>query len=340
MKERRREIRYGAKLLMVMAIAATGLGGCTSMKENGVDPIDWYRDLSGASAHDAQDQAATNSQNLKEGNKEPYPNLASVPPVPDNAISKADREKLAQSLVADRQNAKYSDQQLRAGENMSAVPPPPAVAAAAAQSGTIAAVPAAPVSQQAMAPPPKAKAKKHAQTKRGAEPPPRESSLQSPSIGAMPEGQQGQAPPPAPPGTPKRAKKPQSEELAAAAPSRSDAEAVAPSGPGNIVVHAAQINFSPGPFRARISVADRKQLEEVAERAMRNNARIRVVGHGGAAAQGDLSQREFQSFDAALDNAKAVAVALTKLGVPASRIDVETAAKVNSPDGAEIFLEY
>ncbi|HEX4112051.1 MAG TPA: hypothetical protein VH020_05895 [Stellaceae bacterium] len=323
MMERRREIRFGAKLLMVLGLAAMGLGGCSSMKDSGVDPIEWYRDLSGSSAHDAQDKAAANSENLKEGNKEPYPNLASVPPVPDTAISKADREKMAQNLIADRQNAQYTDQQLRAGQNMAAVPPPDAATTAA----TLAAVSPAPVKQQALATPAKvAKPKKHAQAKRGSEQPARESSLKSPAIGAMPEGEQAHAPPPAPPGTPR------SEELAAAVPSAGSER--------NVMVQAAQINFSPGPFRARMSPADRKQLEEVAQRAIANNARIRVVGHGGAAAQGDLSQREFQSFDAALDNAKAVALALTKLGVPASRIDVETAAKVNSPNGADIFLEF
>jgi outer membrane protein OmpA-like peptidoglycan-associated protein len=329
MMERRREIRFGAKLVMALGVAALALGGCSSMKDSGMDPIEWYRDLSGESAHDVQDKAAANSENLKEGNKEPYPNLASVPPVPDTAISKADRDKLAQSLIADRQNAQYTDQQLRAGQNMAAVPPPAAVTAAAAQAATPA--PVAPVKQQALATPAKpAKPKKHTQAKRGSEPPPRESSLKPPPIGAMPQGEQAQAPPPAPPGTPTST--PRSEEVANAVPPVG--------GERNIVVRAAQINFSPGPFRARIPEADRKQLEEVAQRAIANNARIRVVGHGGAAAQGDLSQREFQSFDAALDNAKAVALVLTKMGVPASQIDVETAANVNSTDAAEVFLEY
>ena len=74
--------------------------------------------------------------------------------------------------------------------------------------------------------------------------------------------------------------------------------------------------------------------------AERNHARVRVVGYGGAPAAGDLAQREFQSFNAALDNAKAVGIELAKLGVPPSRIDIETVANVNSSDRAEVFVEY
>jgi hypothetical protein len=72
---------------------------------------------------------------------------------------------------------------------------------------------------------------------------------------------------------------------------------------------------------------------------MRDNARIRIVGHGGGAGEGDPAQQKFESFDVALDNAKSVAVALTRLGMPANRIVVETAAKADSSDRADIYLE-
>ncbi|HEY5209373.1 MAG TPA: hypothetical protein VIJ42_08015 [Stellaceae bacterium] len=375
----RRRGRFGIKLTMALATAAIGLGGCSSMKSDGVDPIEWYRDLSGNSANDAKDQTA-NAQNLKEGSKEPYPNLASVPTVPSTAITKADREKMVQSLIADRQNAQYTDQQLRAGQNMSAIPAPPPPAAVAAspppvparmaaarqdRPGKMTAAPRAPVQAETLplasadpAPATRKVAsdtkkraddtkKKRATNKRGTEARPAESSLKSPSLGPMPTGEQAEAPPPVPPGVPhsvRRVVRPRSEELAAAGPARSD---VMPASPragggdsGGVTVQAAEINFTPGPFRARILPADQKQLTDVAQMVMHNNGRIRVVGHGGATAQGDLAQRQFQSFNAALDNAKAVALALTKLGVPASRIDVETEANVNSPDRADIFVQY
>jgi hypothetical protein len=396
--------RVGAKVAMLMAVAAIGLGGCSEMKSSGVDPIDWYRDLSGISADDTKDQAP-NSKNLAEGSKEPYPNLASVPKLPDNAITKADREKIAQSLVADRQNAQYTDEQLHAGQNMAAIPPPspePRVAAGPASkpaaptpvpASKVAAAPAsapkiatAPVKQEVLPPPaapapkvataspqvppepkmaqtasapqvaqttpprpqaaPKKKAddakKKQATVKRGSEKQPEESALRAPTLGAMPAGEEARTPPPAPSEArhvkTRPARTPRPEELAAAAPSRSDVEAANPR--GNAAAQTVEISFAPGPFRARILPAAHKQLVDVAKIVERNNGRVRVVGYGGAPAQGDAAQREFQAFNAALDNAKAVGVELAKLGVPPNRIDIETAANVNSPDRAEVFVEY
>ncbi len=420
-----RQNRTGVTVAMLMAAAAIGLTACDTVKSSGVDPIDWYRDLSGDAKNDPQDQAA-NSKNLKEGSKEPYPNLASVPKQPDNAITKADRDKMAQSLVADRQNAQYTDQQLRAGQNLQAVAPPapespassapkvatappPAPAAASTPPQKTAATrppapptekmpavpvppvkqevlpapnqtasanppPASPVSapsaasparsasapskptvqppaqQVAMAPivdekdhaqaqavKPKAdepkkqaakpktdeqKKQQQARVKRGAEPPPEESALRPPAIGTMPTGEESRAAPPPP------------EEVAAAPPPRTDVDG-AKGGTGRSI----EIDFAPGPFKARILPADHNRLAEVAKLAQRSNARIRIVGYGGAAGHGDSAEREFQSFNAALDNAKAVGIELAKLGVPASRIDIETKANINSPDRAVIFVE-
>lgn len=417
-KKRHRD-RFAVKVALLCAVAAIGLTGCGDSKSAGMDPIDWYRDLSGDSKNDIQDKAA-NSKNLNEGSKEPYPNLASVPKQPENVITKADRDKMAQGLAADRQNAQYTDQQLRAGQNLQAVAPPPpeapaskvaavpapapvpalastrrtaavasAPASTSASSAPPRAAPVTPVKQESLpspqrtaaanpspapasaspapktpqmaaaaprspAPPPQEQRadvtspaspkpkkddtrKRQEQVKRGSEQAPEESSLRPPSIGVMPEGQEAQQapPPPVSPAAPKRAARPsRSEEVAEAAPSRSDVE----SSKGG--VRTIEIKFTPGPFKARILPADHNRLVEVAKLAERNKARVRIVGYGGAPAQGDVAQREFQSFNAALDNAKAVGIELAKLGVPASRIDIETKANVNSPDRAEIFVEY
>jgi hypothetical protein len=188
----------------------------------------------------------------------------------------------------------------------------------------------------------KRKKEKEAKIKRGSEAPPVESSLRPPSIGALPEGEDVRAAPPPPPGTPgatvRSARAPRSEEMAAATPPRSDVEAAAP--PSRPKPQTAEIRFTPGPYRARILAADHQQLVQLAAAVRRNNGRVRVVGYGGAPAAGDPSQREFQSFNAALDNAKAVGIELAKLGVPPSHIDIETNANVNSPDRAEVFVEY
>jgi hypothetical protein len=306
-----------------------------------------------------------------------------VPAPPDAAMTKIERQKLAQGLVADRQNAQYTDQQLRAGQNMAAIPPPapeqpakPAPAAAktaapkaAPPPAAAAAKPAAPApapppaaaakpkpapAETAEAKPPKkaktpppddgapaqaASAKPSPRAKRGAEAPPQESSLRPPETRDMPVGEALRQPPPSPVA---RGKSEKREQLAAATPPEGDAETMAPArGPRpGISMEVAEIGFSKGPFRGKILDRDRKQLADAAKLALDNHATVRVIGYGGAPAGGDLSQREFQSFGAALDNAKAVAVALTELGVPANRIDIETVAKVNSADRADIFVEY
>lgn len=395
MVKRRRQHHAGVKILILMAGAAICLSGCGDSKSSGADPIEWYRDLNGDSRNDLKDKAAANSKNLEQGGKMPYPNLASVPKEPDNAITKVDRNKMAQSLIADRTNAQYTDEQLRAGQNMQAVAaplpevpmPPPNAAAASATTQTpavtqvaptaapkVAAAPAQPVKQEPLPPaapaprgqqmaaipsaaqptgdkttddaappdqaPKKSDAKKK-QVKRGSEPPPQESSLQSPTITAMPKGEEAQEPPPPPPvatpsGSNGTARSSHTDEVAAATPSHRDVDAAKRSG-GQTV----EIKFTPGPSRGRILDAEHNRLVQVARLVERNNnARVRIVGYAGAPAQGDKTQREFQSFNAALDNAKAVGIELAKLGVPPSRIDIETKANASSADRAEIFVEY
>lgn len=87
-----------------MLAVSAGLSGCDV--PNWANPVQWYRDVSGASADDPK-SSARNTQNLQKSGADDYPNLASVPPPPTNALSSADREKLRNSLAADRANAKY-----------------------------------------------------------------------------------------------------------------------------------------------------------------------------------------------------------------------------------------
>ncbi|HXE17236.1 MAG TPA: hypothetical protein VN632_08395 [Stellaceae bacterium] len=396
MVKKRRGKRAGITSAVLLAAMAIGLSGCGS----GADPIALYRDLSGNSSADAKDKAP-NSQNLTQGAKEPYPNLASVPKQPDSALTKVDRDRMAKGLIADRQNAQYTDEQLHAGQDLHAIPPPPpepklasspskqstpktAQAALPPSPPPAAAPPKAapkpgPVKQEALAPPPAAaspvpqpspsvarepppapkiastpasknagaktadkkkddtKKKKEAKVKRGAEPPPAESALRSPTLGAMPTGQDVRTPPPQPPGTPNAPSRAEArrhgEEVAAAAPPRSDVDGKR----GRSLV--TEIRFAPGPFRARLTSADKGRLAEIAKMVAHNSGRVRIVGYGVAAPNGDQAQREFQSFNAALDNAKAVGIELARLGVPASRIDIETARGASSSDRAEVFVE-
>ena len=147
----------------------------------------WYRDVSGTSHDDAQDANQRNQQNLEAGSKQPYPNLATVPNAPTAATGTIDRDKLVQSLVADRANAKYNNEQLQAGSQLASIAPPPppaklnppgAPATTALSSPSSSATPASPASTS---------------TARSPQLPPAESTLASPTIRTTP---QGQVPPP------------------------------------------------------------------------------------------------------------------------------------------------
>jgi hypothetical protein len=103
-----------------MVLLALLLGGCSSS----ANPVNWFRDATGASQNDPGPDAP-NAKNLEAGGDRPYPNLGDVPPPPNRALSLAEREALTQHLAADRANAKYIDDQLRIGQTASAAPPPP-----------------------------------------------------------------------------------------------------------------------------------------------------------------------------------------------------------------------
>ena len=95
-------------------VALLALGGCSTL--DAVNPINWFRDTK-----NDPDTDAANSANLEAGSQQPYPNLASVPSTPTRGLTQAERDALAQGLVADRTNAHYADVQQRAG-NAAAVP--------------------------------------------------------------------------------------------------------------------------------------------------------------------------------------------------------------------------
>jgi outer membrane protein OmpA-like peptidoglycan-associated protein len=101
--------------LAILAVLL-GLAAC--------NPVDTWRDLTGASRNDPDPETTPNTKNLAAGEASDYPNLATVPPPPVRALTSADREKLTQSLIADRANARHTDQQLRAGFSSAAAAPP------------------------------------------------------------------------------------------------------------------------------------------------------------------------------------------------------------------------
>ena len=97
------------------------------------NPVETWRDWTGASKNDPDPETTPNTQNLAAGEATDYPNLATVPPPPNRALTAAEREKLTQSLIADRTNARYSDEKLRAGFPAVSAPAPPPPSAARAR---------------------------------------------------------------------------------------------------------------------------------------------------------------------------------------------------------------
>jgi len=330
--------RAGAGRQMVFLLAA-GLAGCSSVP-NYANPVEWYRDLTGISKND-DEGSQRNAENLAAGDKEPYPNLASVPPPPDRALSGADREKLKEGLVADRANAKYSDEELRAGRPVPEPPgaPPPAAENAA---GTVAPAPSP-------APPagPRRSAAQSAQA-------PQESTLTSPTVRSVPAGDTPRSAPPAPrlsspgaaapatPPPPQAAIAPPNLPELTPAPAQSAAAAPGHSKRAAVSLNITQIAFAGG--TTTLSPEDEPRVAEVAALYKKNGGRVRIVGYGLRGSGPDAAQQELTNFGQALDRANAVAQQLTKLGVPSSRIAVEAAPADTGggldADTAEIFLEY
>ena len=104
-----------------LARPSVGLAGLMfALALAGCGAVDTFRSLSGVNKNDPDPETAPFTQNLAAGEQMPYPNLASVPPPPTSATSTAERQKLTQTLVADRT------------ETQSSGAPPPGLAPAAA----------------------------------------------------------------------------------------------------------------------------------------------------------------------------------------------------------------
>jgi outer membrane protein OmpA-like peptidoglycan-associated protein len=395
--ERRRRPQRASGVALGLLLS---LGAC-SYVPNWASPIEWYRGVTGASKND-DTGPERNQQNLEEGSKEAFPNLASVPPMPTNALSAAEREKLRRSLAGDRANAQYlenSDQFSptppkvpvisavpRAAEpaassasattpptppaTVPAEPGPPAppadvapapapTAEAAPAPAETAAVPAA--SAPAAAPPaaetpaattPPAAAEKPART---SEAPPAESPIATPAVGSLPAGETPREPPPAPAGVP-TADAPPTPTAPAPAPVASASPRAAPAQPAGAVrpattppvlaavptakMNLATVNFEPN--TTKVTDSGTELLREAVRARQRNGGgTLHVVAFTELGPGRDLATRSIAGFNLALDRARAVGVALTQLGVPATSVSIGAGPPPadRQPGTADISLE-
>jgi len=334
-----------------MLMASLGLTGCDV--PDWANPVEWYRDVSGASQDDPKADAR-NTQNLQKGSEDDYPSLSSVPSPPTNALSAADREKLRNSLAADRANAKYvegNDQYVAAPPKDVPSPPLNAPETPPTQAAPAASVQATPV------PPPSPPSSAASQPARGGQAPPQESSLSPPTVRSVPQGETPRPAPPPPTGAPTRVQTqqqppPSAPPQTAALPPPSlpptlpAQPAYPPSAyqgaalPSGIGVTLGSIQFTGNSTRLSPDMLD--QVREVAALRQQNGGgTIRVTAYSDPEGEQDTMGPQLRSFDVALDRARAVGAALTRNGVPVSAVEI--GASPAPPGGAggvvEISLE-
>lgn len=280
------------------------------------------------------------------GANKPYPNVGTVPARP-TASPEQERQKMVQGLVADRADARYTDETLRREEphaEAEAAPAPKPQPSPAPQPA-----PSQPAPSQAAksqpAPQPQAKAT-----------PARPAPAAPP---AMEPEQVPATPPPPPPGYTQKpfVQSPAPPPVASMAPIPNPPLGRPAPPPENPAAGTASPNFGPPPadidiarnqmaslgptgvdgtessFRvatvrfgegsARLDGGDERALRRVAQLFKRQGGRITVVGHSSSFTRNMTAMRhQMVNFSLSLDRAQAVARALMRMGVPADSIQV------------------
>ena len=342
------------------------------------NPVDTWRDLTGASKNDPDPETTPNTQNLASGDASAYPNLATVPPPPTRAMTAAERDKLTQSLVADRTNAKYTDEKLRAGFSAisAPVPPPPPPPAPLANEPS-----AKPADKNAKPPTPQAPDVAGGQANAA---PPRPSQGRR-AAGARPQGVESRSAagaldagarsgppaaadaaagndarrrdpdrrpsgsahlpaPPAPAPLPSTVDTAEVSAAAAAAGAGAAGAARAASAGGAEKRAPPVASTAIGEFKfagqsTGLGDGAEPDIDKVVAAYRHDPGRVRIIGYAGV---GSGAAEQLASYRVALDRAQTVAAALTKAGIPADKILAEVApAAADLGEGrAEVKLEH
>ena len=95
---------------ILIGAGALALAGCTSVPDY-ANPVEWYHGV----VDTFDDEAATDvaAPQPVPGADEPYPNLSEVPVAPPREMSVAEMDTVAEGLIADRENARYTDEEIR-----------------------------------------------------------------------------------------------------------------------------------------------------------------------------------------------------------------------------------
>lgn len=130
----------GRRPARALALVLTMAVGACAWVPDWANPVEWYDSVVGDNVPPPPQQAGAGPAPVP-GAQEPFPSLSTVPERPQAATSPAQQQALAQGLVGDRDQARYTSEALRG----TLPPPPPAVTPA-----PLLAPPPAPI----LAPPP------------------------------------------------------------------------------------------------------------------------------------------------------------------------------------------
>ncbi|MEK9971427.1 MAG: hypothetical protein VW600_20000, partial [Ferrovibrio sp.] len=106
-----------------LVVAMLGLSACGTW----ADPTEWKDPTGWFSSDDDAKAAPVPTGNIAKDagtNADRFPNLARVPPRPVEMTANSERRQAVDNLAADRTNARYTDEELRARPADSNTPPP------------------------------------------------------------------------------------------------------------------------------------------------------------------------------------------------------------------------
>tara|TARA_R110002110_G_scaffold122424_4_gene298627 strand:- start:3258 stop:4358 length:1101 start_codon:yes stop_codon:yes gene_type:complete len=305
-----------------VAAACFTLTACSSVPD-AVNPVEWYKGTTEFFSGDDETKTAENEKPAVPGEDGEYPNLASVPDKP-SVSSEEERKKLTQGLVADNENARYTENPAATREaprrTLNPTPPKPVAAeptpptpSVSSQPAAIPAPPAPPAAAIAAPPAPRLQAplaqgnfqQNQQFTGQAFDSASSQGTLvissNSVGYGSAPTLNMASAGGDIPAGT-------------------QPLVAYTPSGAGQSV-HLATIQFNNG--SANLSARDRQILSQVAQIAASRGGTLRVVGHASRRTQ-DMDPSRHSDVNSRISAARAssVAQAIVAMGVAPQRLYV------------------
>ena len=336
-KQDQKQPVFGGLRMMAVAAALLVLGGCSTVSDGWNSSVDTVSGWFGDGTPDADE--------IQPADAGGFPSVGSVPSERPQTSSDAEVAAATEGLIADRQQAQYTNQPGR----QEPVPVRPLDATASAPSNEPpppVAAPSVPVTTAGAAPQPGERVSL-AERLGAAPPPPPNPNAPPPTLGQNPPAPVAPAPAPAVM-TP-----PPAVEVGTQLASLSEPQPMSAFDPSRFSVssHLATIQFESG--SARLTAQDRRVLDDVVKVKNETGGVLRVVGHASSrTANLDPMRHKMVNFRISARRADEVATALIRKGVPADTIFVEAVSDSQPiyyevmPAGdvgnqrAEIYLDY